>query len=338
MQKWPLRYGMNSGAGKPLLVSILVPSYNYRATLPAALDSILRQTYPCSEIIIADDGSRDDSLAIAYEYSERYPGKIRVVTHPGRKHEGLEKTYRLALSQARGEIIAFLEADDGWHPEKLALMAEVFCRRPEVGVVYSDYQPFGHFWGSCYWKIYSWANRFSTPAHRPIPMLRPLLVRNPVASFSHFAVRRGLLDEVPVYESKSLPGNFDWWVLAHLSLRTRFYFIPEKLSYWRIHPGSAGYGRVTVKTLWRLHLFLRWLARSLGAMDHLLRATDPPDEEDTLIRRAHIKRALLFQNMIYHRRKVRLFFKILAHPVASLRFFCYIALKNLLVLPAGTSQ
>src|SRR5262245_57597408 len=101
-----------SGRKSLPLVSCVVPVFNGELYLREALDSILAQSYRPLEIIIADDGSTDGSLAIAREFS----ADVRYVRH---STAGPAATRNLGLRAARGQFVAFLEADDLWHPDKV---------------------------------------------------------------------------------------------------------------------------------------------------------------------------------------------------------------------------
>lgn len=82
-------------------VSICVPSYNHARFLPMALESALAQTYDDFEVVVVDDGSTDDSLAVAQSYAARHPSKVRVFTHPGHRNRGISETVNLAFEKAR---------------------------------------------------------------------------------------------------------------------------------------------------------------------------------------------------------------------------------------------
>jgi glycosyltransferase involved in cell wall biosynthesis len=308
---------------KPLLVSVLVPSYNYGRYLGAALESIGRQSYSHWEIVAVDDGSTDDSVEVLREYKKRSGGKLRVLAHPGGTHQGLVPTYQRALAAAQGGVVAFLEADDVWHPENLRRKVEILNRYPDVGVVYSDYLAFGDRKASAFWYLYGAIRRWETPARVPCRMLRPFLLRNPVASFSHFIVRRELLGDMPG------PGshfrNYDWWVLAHLAAQTSFYFLPEKLSFWRIHRGSAWHRRHDRKTTVRLLSFLLKLYKSL------LSGSAAESGEAEKLAQAE-RKACSFRSSLSERK----FFKLaaqmaLAYPIDSVRFWGHVLLRNLLL-------
>lgn len=117
-------------------VSCIVPVYNGARYLGAALDSILAQTYRPIEIIVADDGSSDETAAIA----ARYAPAVRFVTQAT---AGPAATRNLGLRAAAGALVAFLDADDLWLPEKLTRQMTRFAARPELGVSVTAIR---HFW------------------------------------------------------------------------------------------------------------------------------------------------------------------------------------------------
>jgi glycosyltransferase involved in cell wall biosynthesis len=85
-------------------VSVCVPSYNHARYLPDTIESVLGQTYRDFEVVVVDDGSTDDSLAIAESYAARHPDRVRVFTHPGRRNLGISETVNLAARLSRGEF------------------------------------------------------------------------------------------------------------------------------------------------------------------------------------------------------------------------------------------
>lgn len=111
----------------PRLVSCVVPAFNSAAYLREALESISAQTYRPIEIIVVDDGSKDDTAEVVAAYRP----SVRFVTQPT---AGPAATRNRGVREARGELIAFLDADDLWHPEKLARQTARLDARPELDV------------------------------------------------------------------------------------------------------------------------------------------------------------------------------------------------------------
>lgn len=118
-------------------VSVIIPTYNRAHFIGDAIRSVQEQVYasgrrPQIEIIVADDGSTDDTAQVVATFGDQ-------VIYLPCPHRGLPAATRnAALTQARGEFIAFLDSDDLFLPPKLDRQLAAFARHPEAGVVYSD--------------------------------------------------------------------------------------------------------------------------------------------------------------------------------------------------------
>ena len=110
------------------LVSVVIAAYNAASFLPETLETALGQSYPNREVIVVDDGSTDDTRARI----ERYRARVRYLR---RAHGGLAAARNTGLRVAAGDYIALLDADDLWHPDKLATQVEVAGRHPESGLI-----------------------------------------------------------------------------------------------------------------------------------------------------------------------------------------------------------
>ena len=118
-------------------VSVIIPAYNAGASLRRAVHSVLAQTRPPREILIVDDGSTDDTAAVAMALQAEHGGRIRLAQHADGGNHGVSAARNLGIDRARGEYVAFLDADDEWHADKLREQLEVFERLPAVGFVHS---------------------------------------------------------------------------------------------------------------------------------------------------------------------------------------------------------
>ena len=114
-------------------ISILMGIYNCAATLPEAIDSILAQTYPDWELILCDDGSADDTYAVAESYREKFPEKIILIKNP--HNLGLNYTLNHCLEKATGTYIARMDGDDISLPERLEMELAALEAEPELAVV-----------------------------------------------------------------------------------------------------------------------------------------------------------------------------------------------------------
>ena len=114
-------------------ISILMGIYNCAPTLREAIDSIIAQTYDNWEFIICDDGSRDESHAIALEYAEKDPRRFRIIQNE--KNLGLNATLNKCLSLADGDYIARMDGDDISLPERFEKQVRFLNAHPEYAIV-----------------------------------------------------------------------------------------------------------------------------------------------------------------------------------------------------------
>jgi glycosyltransferase involved in cell wall biosynthesis len=114
-------------------VSVVIPTYNRARLLPAALDSVLAQTYRNWEIVVVDDGSTDDTEAVV----GRYGDVVRYVRQP---NGGVGAARNTGIRHAQGDLIAFLDSDDYWYDFKLALQVALFERRPALSFLFTEFE------------------------------------------------------------------------------------------------------------------------------------------------------------------------------------------------------
>jgi hypothetical protein len=110
-------------------VSVVIPAYRSGQTIRRAIDSVLAQTHVPAEIIVVDDGSPDDQAAVV---ERTYGSKVAVVRKP---NGGAASARNAGIDRATGDFIAFLDADDYWERDKLALQLAIFRHHPDVGLV-----------------------------------------------------------------------------------------------------------------------------------------------------------------------------------------------------------
>ncbi|HAW2170034.1 TPA: glycosyltransferase [Escherichia coli] len=114
------------------LVSIIMPAYNRENTIPAAITSVLAQTYPHFELIIVDDGSSDGTAHVVKTFDDK---RVRLIEGPGRS--GVSEARNIGLRAAKGELIAYLDSDNTWQPEYLTAMVAALHQTPHAQAAYS---------------------------------------------------------------------------------------------------------------------------------------------------------------------------------------------------------
>src|SRR5690242_18385247 len=120
------------------LISVVVPAWNAQATLGETLASVAAQTYDKLEIIIVDDGSTDRTADVAREFCEAEP-RARLIR---KKNGGVASARNAGIAEAKGDWIAPIDADDLWHPTRVAKMVAAALATPKpVGFVYCWQRP-----------------------------------------------------------------------------------------------------------------------------------------------------------------------------------------------------
>lgn len=254
-------------------VSVIVVNYNHGSYIRSAIDSILNQTFTDFEIIVVDDGSQDNSRAIIKKIINQSAKKIEFLCHENNQNLGISKTYKLALSKAKGKYIAFLEADDQWDNNYLQTKIEILDSFHSVGVVFSKYKIMSNsLYGFDMHLRQKWLEIFIEPK-RPFSIFQKMIKRNNIATFSAFVTRKCLLDTISI----DLPQQFfflDWWVLLQLSMKSKFYFDKKSVVYWRHHRESTLGKQTFNEHKNRLSEFLKMISEKIGKEYHNLSRKD----------------------------------------------------------------
>jgi glycosyltransferase involved in cell wall biosynthesis len=111
------------------VISAIIPTYNRAAYLERAVGSVLAQRSPCGELIVIDDGSSDDTVALVERLAAGAAVPIRLVRQ---RNRGAAAARNAGIRAARGSLLAFLDSDDWWLPDKLAVQTAAMATRPEV--------------------------------------------------------------------------------------------------------------------------------------------------------------------------------------------------------------
>lgn len=110
------------------LVSVVIPAYNSSRTIGPTIQSILNQTFSDLEVVVVDDGSKDNTVEIAKKFGERIHCFVQ-------ENKGAAAARNRGLSEAKGEYVAFLDSDDLWLPNKLEVQLDVLKKNPNIDAV-----------------------------------------------------------------------------------------------------------------------------------------------------------------------------------------------------------
>jgi len=226
------------------LVSAVIPTYNCADLVCDAVESALGQTWPQCEVIVVDDGSTDDTLSRL----ARFGNAISLVAQD---HRGPAAARNAGIRASRGDLVAFLDADDIWLPEKVSRSVEALDRRPEAGVVFTAVRVCEVETGL----------RYVLPQYvRDGWMARDLFLECRGVNTSTLVVRRAALERVGLFD-ESLFRAQDWDLMLRLAEEYPYVRVPEVLTERRIHSRSLSATHAHLYKEYNLRVIEKALAR-----------------------------------------------------------------------------
>lgn len=202
------------------LVSVVIPVYNGERYVRAAIESVFAQTFPDWELIVVDDGSTDGSVPIIRSYRDRF-------TFVEQANHGVCHARNTGVARARARYVAFLDADDVWHPSKLARQVEFLEAHADVALVHSDLTIIDDDGRA--------AGRQACSGHDLAAFSRQFL-RGHLIYPSAVMIRAEVLRKVGGFSEDFRGASYEdieLWV--RLSPHCRFHCLPELLVSYRIH-------------------------------------------------------------------------------------------------------
>lgn len=215
-----------------MLISVILDNYNYARFLPQAIDSVLTQSYEEWELIIVDDGSTDDSQSIIKEY-EKKDSRIKPIF---KENGGQASAFNAGFKEASGEIIAFLDSDDYFAPNKLETIASFHAQGyqylysdvaaiDENGAKTSSNLKLMRYDGYALFLVYYMSKYFGNVT-------------------SSLSLTKELADKIfPLPDEARWRIQGDDPIVFQASMVSRTKFIGEKLTYYRIHGENGHYGK-----------------------------------------------------------------------------------------------
>jgi glycosyltransferase involved in cell wall biosynthesis len=207
---------------KPL-VSVIIPNYNYGRYLKETIDSVLAQTYPNIEIVVADDGSTDNSEEVLSNYGNR-------VKWFKQQNQGVSRARNQAVKQSNGEILAFLDSDDLWLPQKIEKQVQLF-NDAEIGLVHCGFVDFdnkGNLLKEHLDGLSGWVATDLLLYQRPVVL----------GGGSAAIVKREAFDKVGGFDPNVSPAE-DWEFYYQVARHYKIGFIEEVLMKYREHENNA---------------------------------------------------------------------------------------------------
>lgn len=211
-------------------VSIIIPMYNAEKYIKEAIDSVLKQTYKDFEIIVIDDGSTDNTKSKLLDYGSQ-------IKYIYQENAGPAVARNRGIKEAKGEYIAFLDADDIWMPEKLERQIRKLKNNSEFGVIHTD-------------RLRLEPDGSVKPNEKIVPegFIFEELLRNNFIICSSVLVKKECFNEVGLFDEdrKNRAEDYDMWL--RISRKYAISFIAEPLIKYRVN--MNGYNRSNIKAMY----------------------------------------------------------------------------------------
>ncbi len=227
--------GLEQRRSEGLGLSVAVCTYNGAAYLHEQLDSIIAQSRPADEIIICDDGSRDDTWPILEKYWQRFPEVIRIYRND--TNLGPAKNFGRAVGLCTKDLIALGDQDDVWHPEKLKKLEQRFIADPTLGLVFCNAERIdstGNPLEGDLWQTVGFDARLKAAVKRGNG-LQALLQRSFVTGCT-IMFRATLKEKCLPFVDSSV---HDYWISLVSAATSRIDFVDEKLVGYRQHSANV---------------------------------------------------------------------------------------------------
>lgn len=202
------------------LLSIVIPTYNMQDYLHKCLDSlIIEKNFNLLDIIIVNDGSKDNSLKIAQEYVERYPSVYRVIDKPNGNYGSC---VNIGLKNALGKYIKILDADDWFNTQFISILLDYIKDLDEdVIITDAEYERNG---------IRERMGEITLPTFRNLQMSRYLLSKNILCIQMHQVIyKTDLLRLINYHQSEGISYTDQEWIFLPIALAQTLYYIPIML-------------------------------------------------------------------------------------------------------------
>lgn len=205
-------------------VSVVMPVFNVSPFVRLAVESVLKQTFADFEMVVVDDGSTDGTVDALQSIVD---SRVRIVEQ---KNAGSSAARNTGAQRTRAPYLAFIDGDDLWSQQKLAIHVEFLERHPEVDLTFSHSAIINEKGAPL--------GRFSRPVRGYISF-RELLIQNVVHNGSAVVARRKALEEAGYFDTTLRSAvDHDLWLRVALSRSNNVYCIPQVLTFYRMREGQ----------------------------------------------------------------------------------------------------
>jgi glycosyltransferase involved in cell wall biosynthesis len=244
---------------KQPFISVALCTYNGQEFLGEQLESIFNQTYDVSEIIVCDDGSNDESVAILNRYMEKVPGIMKV--YPNKKNLGPKENFQKSLKLCSGDIVFLSDQDDLWYPCKAKSVVDFFTHHPQALGVFSNGKVIdkdGKVLDQQLWDAVHFDEEAFTYI-RKFGLLDYLVNMGSAVTGASLALRKEALDYVLPFRLMDLLWH-DEWIALRLASLDKLYWLNEPLIAYRVH----AHQQVGIPSQEEMHMYREQFHRELA--------------------------------------------------------------------------
>lgn len=221
-------------------ISVIIPVYNGAKTIRATINSVLQQSFQDFEILVVDDGSMDETVSVIRSIGDP---RIRCFSKP---NGGQATARNLGILRSIGNYLAFLDADDLWHPSKLLHHKEILETIPTAGAVYCKGIGLG-----AEETLDSAMQRISSDRSplKPSGRILDQLIRvNFIGSGSNFVIRREVVDQIGFFNPE-LNGAEDWDFYLRVAEKFEIHCVQNVEIFYRVYPQSFSSSQISTMEL-----------------------------------------------------------------------------------------
>lgn len=244
------------------LVSVILIFFDCEKFITEAIESVCAQSYVNWELLLVDDGSTDGGTEIALRYAARSPDKVRYLEHAAHLNRGMSASRNLGLKCAKGEYVAFIDADDVWLTDKLTEQVRILTSQPEAALVCGSTLHWYSWTGDPVDAQRDFVQDLGVALDRLIwpPDLLAILLRNQVVTSTGSLARREFVEDIGGFEEQFRGMYEDQAFFSKVCLRAPVFLASGCWYRYRRHPDS----NCSIATNSGQHyshrlVFLRWL-------------------------------------------------------------------------------
>lgn len=216
------------------LVTVIIPAYNHEKYIEECLESVINQTYPNLEIIVINDGSKDNTDSIIRRFVAL---KSRNITYLSKENEGLCKTLNIGLEMTHGKYVSFIASDDAWLPSRIEEGVLFLESNRNIGMVFSDafFTNFNEKSALKYSEYKPKIKKLFKNSIQNSNIYEAMLVENIVLALT-VLIRKECIDNVGIFDESLEFEDYDMWL--RVTSKYPIAYIDKPLAFYRIHDSN----------------------------------------------------------------------------------------------------